>query len=82
MAFLTCLSSLYYKDGKPLNVNYADDGLSQMAIPDDMLTHVYLGRCSHNYSNHCSLLGGQISDFNVWDRALSEEEAKDWTSCR
>ncbi len=51
-------------------------------IPEDFLNKTYLARCSFDFKNTCSTPDGQISDFNIWSRALSEQEAKDWTSCK
>ena len=65
-----------------MNFNYPDPGLTEVVIPSDFLSKVYLARCSFNYSNSCSGPEGQISDFNIWDRALSQKEAEDWTTCR
>ena len=41
-----------------------------------------MARCSYNYTVACSAPEGKITDFNVWDRALTLQEAMDWTSCR
>jgi hypothetical protein len=54
--------------------------LSNVTIPSSFLQNTYLGMCS--YEGGCSGPEGQISDFNVWDRALSEKEMIDWTTCR
>ncbi len=75
-------SSTPLQDGRTLNVNFTDPQLVNVSIPADFLSKVYLGRCAYDYINTCSLPGGQISDFNVWSRALTEKEMQDWTTCR
>ncbi len=65
-----------------MNINFSDEGLTDVVIPPDFLSKTYLGRCSFDYKVACSSPEGQIADFNVWDRPLTEEEAKDWTTCR
>lgn len=66
-----------------MNVNgaYPQD-LSQVVIPSDFLNKVYLGRCSFDFKKTCSTPEGELSDFNVWSRALSVDEMTAWTSCR
>jgi dissimilatory sulfite reductase (desulfoviridin) alpha/beta subunit len=65
-----------------MNVNGSYPSLKETKIPEEFLSKVYLARCSFDYDKGCSSPEGQISDFNIWDRALSEKEATDWTSCR
>jgi hypothetical protein len=46
---------------------------------------VYLGRCnSDNPDPYWCLLpeNHQLSDFNIWSKALSVNEMEDWTTCR
>ncbi len=64
------------------NIDSGDPDFTGVTIPDDFLPKIYLARCPFNYSFACSAPEGQIADFNVWRRALTVEEAKDWTSCR
>jgi hypothetical protein len=56
--------------------------LQNVTIPSNFLHKTYLGMCAQDYNGGCSGPEGQISDFNVWDRALTEEEMVDWTTCR
>ena len=70
------------QDGKALNINYPDKEMTMVDIPEDFLSKVYLARCSFDYKFTCSTPEGQISDFNIWKRALTQREAEDWTTCR
>ena len=71
------------QDGQALNVNHSDPlGLSNVTIPHDFLTKTYLGRCSFDYKGDCSGPQGEIADFNVWDRALSQGEMERFTTCK
>ncbi len=65
-----------------MNIDFPDEGLTEVIIPRDVLSKIYLSRCSFDYKVACSAPDGQITDFNVWDRPLSEQEAQDWTTCR
>ncbi len=56
--------------------------MKDVSIPKDFLSKVYLARCPYDFIMGCSPPEGEITDFNVWDRALTEQEAKDWTSCK
>ncbi len=71
---------IYLQDGEPLNINFPP--LPDVNIPPNFLSKIYLARCSFNYTAACSAPEGKITDFNVWDKALSLQEAKDWTTCR
>lgn len=70
------------KDGRAMNLNNVDLSVKDVQIPGDFLSKVYLARCSFDYKGTCSSPEGQISDFNVWDRALKLSELEDWTTCR
>ncbi len=70
------------QDGSPLNVNGPYNYLMGVEIPRDFLSKVYIQRCEFNYTNTCASPEGQFTDFNVWDRPLSQEEAEEWTTCR
>ncbi len=67
---------------RPLNIDYADPDLKEVQIPEDFLNKTYLARCSFDYKFTCSTPEGQISDYNVWSRALTLQEAEDWTTCK
>ena len=70
------------QDGVTLNIDFVDPLLKSVVIPGDFLNKTYVGRCSYDYKAGCSNPGGMIADFNVWDRALTEKEMHDWTTCR
>ena len=63
-------------------MNGPQPNLISTVIPPDFLTKVYLGRCAFDYKPGCTTPGGLITDFNIWNRALTEQEAVDWTSCK
>ena len=65
-----------------MSVDKPEPNLKNVEIPQDFLTKVHIGRCAHNFTGGCTTAGGLLSDFNIWSRALSEEEANDWTSCK
>ena len=56
--------------------------MTQVDIPEDFLSKVYVGRCSFDFNNGCASPEGKITDFNMWDRFLSTEQLNDWTQCR
>ena len=62
-----------------INGNYP---LTDVDIPENFLSHVYIARCPFDYKLTCSSPTGEISDFNVWNRSLTEEEALEWTTCK
>ena len=43
---------------------------------------MYIGRCYYEFKYACSSPESQYTDFNIWDRALSEEELVRWTTCK
>lgn len=68
-----------------MNVNYPDDKLADLKFPPDMLNHTYVGRCPldpEDQPNGCSAPGAIFTDVNIWSRAMSEQEMKDWTACK
>ena len=62
--------------------NIIDDSLRNLVFPENFLSLIYLGRCNYNFSGSCASHGAQITDFNIWDRALSEQEMSQWTKCQ
>ena len=68
------------KDGKITNINFVDERLRNVMLPTDFLDMIYVGRCWDN--EICSLHNGQITDVNIWNRALSLDEILGWTDCR
>ncbi len=77
---LTLNSTL--QNGRPLNVNFVDLNLQNLTIPRDLLQKVYLLRCNNDYMDDCTAPGGIATDFNIWDRAFSLEEQRQWTKCQ
>ena len=66
-----------------LNVNYdMDVHLSELSVPSELLKKVYLMQCLSDNIADCTMPGGIITDFNIWERAFSVEELNQWTSCR
>ena len=65
------------------NLNDLDTKLA-IEIPENILDHLYLGQSrefesgSKSNYNH----GGSITNFNMWNKALSKKEMIDWTQCR
>ncbi|TRY70496.1 hypothetical protein TCAL_02367 [Tigriopus californicus] len=70
------------KDGVTLNINFEDTNLKNFTIPSDFLNKTHIGRCSFDFQGGCSNPAGLLSDFNIWNKALSEKDAQDWTTCR
>ena len=69
------------KDGVVTNQNSVQDGLRDVLIPENLLDLIYVGRCAEEEQS-CSVHGGDITDVNLWNRALSLQEMIDWTSCK
>lgn len=65
-----------------MNINYADPAMTGVVFPPNFLSKVYIGRCSFDFKQTCSTPEGQLTDFNMWDRALSLKEMEDWTTCQ
>ena len=70
------------QNGEFLNINFVDDDLSELEIPIELLVKVHLLRCTNAYELTCTTPGGMVTDFNIWDRALSVQEIRDWTTCK
>ncbi len=62
-------------------MNHYEPNVKYAQYPEDFLDHVYLGRCLKP-DPVCSGPEGEITDFNMWRRALTEKEMADWTSCK
>jgi len=69
------------KDGKPLNVNFADPILANVTIDHNFYEGTYLGGCPEGVVG-CSIPGGQITDFNIWNVSKTIKELMEWTSCK
>ena len=72
----------YKQNGEFLNINFEDDNLERMEVPKELLYKVYIMRCASNFEVDCTAPGGMATDFNYWDRSLSDKEVKDWTTCK
>jgi hypothetical protein len=75
-------SQFAFQNGKVLNVNYTDNNLRDLVIPQDLLLKVHLMRCPNDYDTSCTSSGAKITDFNIWDRSFSVGELTNWTTCR
>ena len=72
-----------FKNGKMLNVNYERDvHLSDMTVPLELLQKVVLMRCLLGSKSDCTMPGGLITDFNIWDRSFSAHDMIQWTTCQ
>lgn len=81
-SWLNVLPSLA-QNGEMLNVNYEiESHLAELSVPLGLLRKVHLMQCLSKNTAECTMPGGIITDFNIWDRAFSEEELMHWTSCR
>ena len=71
------------KDGKEMMIDYPRDDLKHVVIPEDVLIdRVWLARCHFDWKGSCSGPGGQVTDFNMWKRALTTQEMMDYTTCK
>ena len=70
------------QNGEFLNINLVDDNLENMKVPKELLFKVYIMRCASNFEVDCTAPGGMATDFNYWDRSLSDKELRDWTTCK
>ena len=62
------------------NINHVDERLKNVTVPENLLDLIYAGRCPKNTS-YCSVHSGEITDVNVWNRAMDLEEMLAWTNC-
>ena len=61
------------------NIDLVDKRIDTIHFGPDLLENVFVGRKPDaGFSKHA----GKISDFNLWDYALSKDQMKKWTSCR
>ena len=70
-----------FQDGLVTNINHVDERLKNVEVPSDFLDIIYVGRCAEDGAV-CSLHNGDITDVNIWNRALSLDEMIGWTNCR
>ena len=50
-------------------------------VSSTFLDTIYVGRCVDEQQS-CSLHFGDITDVNMWNKALLEDDMKKWTNCR
>ena len=72
----------FVKDGHKMTFDYNLKEIKQLKFPSNMLSKIYLGRCALDYKGSCTAPEGQISDFNMWDRALTLSEMEQFTTCK
>ena len=66
-----------------LSINYERDvHLLDMTVPLELLQKVLLMRCLTGSKADCTMPGGLITDFNIWDRSFSVEDMQKWTTCQ
>ena len=66
-----------------LNVNYErDSNLLDMRVPLELLQKVLLMRCLLQSVPDCTMPGGLITDFNIWDRSFTADNMQRWTTCQ
>ena len=70
-----------FQDGKVTNIDMVDERLRNLEIPENFLDHIYVGRCA-DPEKVCSVHAGDITDVNIWNRALSLQEMIEWTNCQ
>ena len=72
---------ILFQDGKVTNIDMVDERLRNLEIPENFLDHIYVGRCA-DPEKVCSVHAGDITDVNIWNRALSLQEMIEWTNCQ
>ncbi len=75
-------ATLLCQDGKETIVDIQDKNVNFDIVPDDWLKNVYVGMCPLGGTYSCSRHSGEVTDFNIWSRAMSKEEMLAWTSCK
>ena len=76
-----------FQNGNFTNINYTDTNLSELeSVETEVLLKVSLASCGHvpveDQPPDCTAPGALITDFNIWDRSLSDMALIHWTSCR
>ena len=74
-----------FQNGKFL-LDYEDENLSELKISKELLTRVSLMSCGYvpveEQEEGCTVPGGMATDFNIWDRAMGDQELIEWTTCK
>ena len=74
-----------FKDDYITNVNQVDNRLNNIEISSKTMDKIYVGRCigtGTSWLKTCSSHLGNITDINIWNRALTQTELTGWTTCR
>ena len=73
----------YLQNGELIsNINFESDvRLSDLTVPLELIQKVFLMSCNAPDPD-CSMPGGAITDFNIWDRSFSSADLQAWTACR
>ena len=58
------------------NINHSDKDLTDLEIPSNFLDIIHIGRSTVHFDY------GNITDVNIWNRALTLDEMLGWTNCR
>ena len=70
----------YVKDGKVTNINQIEKRIEHLALPEDLLDLIFVGRCPES-TKYCSVHSGEFTDINFWNKALNVQEMIAWTNC-
>ena len=63
------------------NINHSDKDLTDLEIPSYFLDIIHIGRSTIEGAKlHFDY--GNITDVNIWNRALTLDEMLGWTNCR
>ena len=69
---------MFVKDGKVTNLNFVQPDLDLQYLNEVVTSEFYAGRSGWGLST----VPSKVTTVNIWDRALTLQEAEDWTSCR
>ena len=61
------------------NINHSDKDLTDLEIPSNFLDIIHIGE---EESPKVHFDYGNITDVNIWNRALTLDEMLGWTNCR
>ena len=78
---LAQLVSFPFQNGQFLNINFVDKNVAELKVPKDLLLRVFLLGCVEDRIN-CNNPGSMVTDFNMWNRSLGDDELIKWTTCR
>ena len=67
-------------------LDYVDENLSDLKVPKELLLGASLMSCGfapvEEQTRDCTAPAGMATDFNIWDRAMDDNELVDWTKCK